>query len=81
MFTVATVTELLGWSLVINIAVLIYAAVMVVLFRDWVGGIHGRMFDLSKKDLDISYFNYLANYKIAIFIFNLVPYLALKIMA
>ena len=42
--------------------------------------IHRKMFGLSEEVLSKEYFRYLANYKIAIFIFNLVPYLALRIV-
>jgi Family of unknown function (DUF6868) len=39
------------------------------------------MFGLSEADLSRAYFQYLAQYKIAIFVLNLVPYVALEFMA
>ena len=42
--------------------------------------IHGRMFGLDEPSLMRSYFQYLALYKIAILVFNLVPFLALLIV-
>ena len=41
---------------------------------------HGKMFGLSEADLSRQYFQYVANYKIAIVVFNLVPYIALVLM-
>lgn len=38
------------------------------------------MFGLSQDDLSRAYFQYLAQYKIAIFVLNIAPYLALKAM-
>jgi hypothetical protein len=38
------------------------------------------MFDLAEADLSRAYFQYLAQYKILIFVFNLMPYLALRII-
>ena len=76
-----TLTNFLGWCSVINIALLSYAMVMITLFRGPVKRIHQKMFSINDADLDASYFNYLANYKIAILIFNLVPYVALKLMS
>ena len=38
------------------------------------------MFDLDKVYLQQAYFKYLAQYKIIIIIFNIVPYFALKII-
>ena len=43
--------------------------------------LHGRMLGLSEDDLSRAYFQYLAQYKIAVFVFNLAPYLALRIVA
>jgi hypothetical protein len=42
--------------------------------------LHAKMFGLSEEDLSRAYFQYLAQYKIAIFVFNLAPYLALRIV-
>jgi hypothetical protein len=53
---------------------------MIVLMRSTAMKIHGKMFGLSEEVLSKEYFRYLANYKIAIYIFNLVPYLALRIV-
>jgi hypothetical protein len=38
------------------------------------------MFGLEDADLSRAYFQYLAQYKILVFVFNLMPYLALRIM-
>ena len=80
MITVDFLTELLGWSTVINIAVLMFASLALIVARGMMVSIHGKMFGLDEKDLSLAYFNYLANYKILIFVFNLVPYIALRLM-
>ena len=80
MFTVATLTELLGWSSIINICMLIAASLAVMLMRDSMIKLHGKMFGLDTTDLTRAYFQYIAQYKIAILVFNIVPYIALKIM-
>ena len=38
------------------------------------------MFGVDEADLPGIYFRYIAQYKILIFVFNLMPYLALRIM-
>lgn len=80
MLTFDTLTELLGWATVINICFLIIASVSVMLMRNTMISIHGKMFGLDSTDLSRAYFQYIAQYKIAIFVFNLVPYIALKII-
>ena len=81
MFTIETLTELLGWASVINVCILIIASISVMLMRNAMISLHGTMFGLDSADLSRAYFQYLAQYKIAIFVFNLVPYIALKIIA
>ena len=80
MFTTATLTEFLGWASVINIGVLVFAALAVTLTRGAMISIHGKLFGLGEVDLSRAYFQYMAQYKLGIFIFNLAPYIALKIM-
>lgn len=74
------ITTFLGWSTVINFAVLLFTTLMLIAFRSAVSSIHGRLFGLDEKDLGRAYFQYLSHYKIAIIVFNLAPYLALRIM-
>jgi len=81
MFTIETLTEFLGWITLINICVLIIASISVMRMRNAMIGIHGKMFGLDSVDLSRAYFQYIAQYKIAIFVLNLVPYAALKIIA
>lgn len=73
-------TKLLAWSTTINLGVLIFASIMLVAMRGWASSFHAKMFDLSEEAVRLEYYRYLANYKIFIFIFNLVPYLALRII-
>ncbi len=81
MNNIQVITEFLGWCTVINYAVLLFSTLMIIAIGDWAKTIHSKLFRISKDQLDPMYFNFLANYKLAVFIFNLAPYIALKIMA
>ncbi len=81
MMTIEALTELLGWSSIINIAVLLLSTIGVIAMRGTITGIHSKLFKLDEKDLGRAYFQYLAQYKIAIIVLNISPYIALKIMA
>ncbi len=81
MMTLDSLATFLGWCAVINIGVLLLSTLLVCVLKDWVVGIHSKMFKLNPADLPMAYFEYLGNYKIAIYILNIVPYIALKIMA
>jgi hypothetical protein len=75
-----TLTEFFGWCSVINVALLASAAIAILLFAGPVRRIHSGMFGISEDDLPRAYFEYLARYKLGILIFNIVPYIALRLM-
>ena len=60
---------------------LVVATIFAGLMRGMIVNIHGKLFGLGEAELSRQYFQYLAQYKIAIFVLNLTPYIALKIMA
>ena len=78
--TTSELTEFLGWTLVVNIAVLFFASFMLTAMRGMIVQIHEKMLGLSENDLLRAYTQYLAQYKIAVFVFNLAPYVASKLM-
>ena len=80
MSSMETLTAFFGWCTAINFGMLLVASIMLAFMRSGMSTIHGKMFELSEGDLSRAYFQYLAQYKIAIFVFNLVPYVALRIM-
>jgi hypothetical protein len=80
MMTLETLTTFFGWCSIINIAILLLTTFLLMGFKDLVSSIHSKMFGIEQRGIPLIYVNYLGNYKIAIFIFSLVPYLALKIM-
>lgn len=74
-------TTFFGWCSAINIGILMATSIGLVLLRGPISNIHSRMMKLPESRLPRLYFQYLGAYKIAILIFNLVPYIALKIIA
>ena len=80
MNSIETVTEFLGWCTLLNFGLLMVASLFLTVMRGWIVQTHMRMFGLSEEYLLRAYFQYLAQYKIAIFVLNLVPYVALKLI-
>ena len=74
-------TELLGWMSVINISILLISTLSIIAMRNTITNIHSKLFGLEQNDLIKSYFQYLAHFKMTVIIFNIAPYVALKIMA
>ena len=73
--------EFFGWCLAINVGILLFSTLVLLFGASWASEWHSNMFGVSVEWVRQAYFQYLANYKIAIFIFNLIPYLALVIMS
>ncbi len=80
MMTIEQLTGFLGWCTLINVGVLLLATVMLILIKDFTTRVHAGLFDLEKRVLEEQYFQYLAQYKILILVFNLVPYIALRLI-
>ena len=81
MYPLDTLMTFLGWCSILNTGILLFSTIVIIIFKQSVSRIHGAMFDLEPETVALAYFQYLGNYKIAIIIFNLVPYLSLKLMS
>ena len=81
MITISALREFMGWSSVINICLLTTTTLAVILMRESITKLHEKMFGIDARELPRIYFQYVAQYKLAIIILNIVPYVALKIIA
>ncbi|MFY9178552.1 MAG: DUF6868 family protein [Venatoribacter sp.] len=81
MFTIAQLTEFLGWASILNLGYLLLATLMVVGFKRPVMSVHKLFFKLDDASMELKYFEFLSHYKVATFVLTVIPYLALKIMA
>ncbi len=81
MMNIETLRTFLGWSLVLNSVVLLLSTVVLVRLGDWTSRVHAKMFKVDEDWVRKSYFTYLANYKIAVIVLNLVPWVATFLMS
>ncbi len=81
MSDISTLTLFLGWCSLINIGILLISTVALCVMRGPISHIHSKILGISQAELLPMYFQYLGNYKIGIIIFNIAPYMALKLMA
>jgi hypothetical protein len=78
---IETLRELLLWCTVINYGLLLWWFAVFVLAHDWIYRLHGRWFRIPVEQFDAIHYGGMAVYKIGIFLFNLMPLLALYIVA
>ena len=76
----ATIQQALLWCTVINYCVLILWRVIFLLPHQWIYKLAGAPFRLSDEQFDAYNLVGLMFYKLAIILFNLVPYIALRIV-
>ena len=77
---VELLTSLLMWCSVINGIVLVLWSSIFMLIPDTVCRLHNRWFSIKKDNYDLLMYAFLGLYKILFLVFNLVPYISLKLV-
>jgi len=70
----------LGVCGLINIGVLMLWFGMFIVARDWIYKMHTKWFRISDDSFDALHYGGMGIFKLCIFLFNIVPYLALLIV-
>ncbi len=78
--TVEIVRDVLAWCAVINVGLLLWWVLFLTLAHDLAYRVHGKWFKLSVERFDVIHYSGMLFFKICIFLFNIVPYLALRIV-
>ena len=73
------IVPIFGWALLVNISLLVFSTVMLLLCKKPVKKIHSSLFAIPEEELDRLYFDYLARFKALVIVFNLSPYIAMRI--
>jgi hypothetical protein len=69
------------WCFIINAGIFVFWFVVYLTARDTIYRIHARWFELSKEQFVSVHYRLMGQYKLAIFLLNLVPWIALLILA
>ena len=79
MMSVELLRQFLGWCTVLDVGILAWWFLWFWLFHDPMYRFHSRLCQISVEQFDTINYAGLACFKIGIFLFNLVPYLALTV--
>lgn len=79
--TVELLRDVLGWSAIINYAVLLLWFLIFRFGHEWMYRLHRQWFKLSPESFDAIHYAGMAFLKLCVFVFNLAPYLALRVIA
>ena len=75
-----TLAAVLGWCTAINFGLLILWGLMFMIAPGLVYRTQSKWFPLSQETFHVVFYSFLAVFKIVVVVFNLVPYLALRIV-
>jgi len=77
--TLQMIRKILGWCALMNICLLFVWFLSFTLAHDLMYHLHSRWFQLSLETFDAIHYTGMALFKIGIWLFNLMPYIALRI--
>ena len=77
--TIENLRILLGWCSVINMMILLVWFLAFVFARNFVFKMHTRWFRISEERFDEIHYTMMGYYKLAVVLFNLAPYLVLRL--
>jgi len=78
--TFEVIRSALLWCSVINVGLLLYSFLMFITAHGWIYRIHSKWYHISPEQFDTIWYGLMGGYKICIFVFNIVPLLALYIV-
>ena len=76
---IETLRSFLAWCSTINLILLIVWWGFFTVGSDWIRQLHGKWFELSKENFDAIHYSGMAFFKILILVFNVIPYLVLRL--
>ena len=79
--TIYQIREMLGWCSLINVVLLLLMFILVTLMRSWVYKIHSKLFPITESQFNIAIYSFFGFYKVVVYVFNIIPWLALCIVA
>ena len=77
---VETLRAFFMWCTIINVVLMCISIVLCAFGGDWIYRMHGKWFPMPKQTFTVVLYAFLGMYKIFIFVFNIVPYVALLIV-
>ena len=80
MMDIRALKAFFGCCTVINGGLLILSTIVFIAAPDFIYNAHAQLFHLPREAFDAVIYGFLGLYKIVILVFNLVPYVALRIV-
>jgi len=80
MNSVETLATFFGWCAAINIGIILLGVLFFGVAHEWVGRISAKIFGVTNEEAKATFFRVFQQYRLALVVLNIVPYLALELM-
>ena len=74
-------TNFFMWCSIVNISLLVLSFLLWLVASDRIYALHGTWFPMPRQTLNVIFYCLLGLYKIIVFVFNIVPWVVLEIIA
>ncbi len=77
---VETLTRFFMWCTIVNVGLLLLSFVLWTLAADFIYKLHGKWFRMSRETFNAVFYGFIGVYKLLVYVFNIVPWIALAIV-
>jgi len=77
---IQTLTAFFMWCTILNFALLVLSSLICLCAGDWVYRIHSKWFSISRETFNVAIYSFIGLYKVLVFVFCLIPYIALLLV-
>ncbi|WP_207688842.1 DUF6868 family protein [Desulfonema limicola] len=74
------ITKFFMWCTIINVGLLVFLFLIVIFASDFIYRMHSRWFPMPREKFNVVLYSFIGAYKILVYVFNLVPWIALAII-
>ncbi len=74
-------TAFFMWCSIVNIGLLLVSFLLWIIAADWIYRLQSRWFPMPRQTLNVIFYCFIGFYKIIVYIFNIVPWIVLEIIA
>lgn len=79
--TIQTLTDFFMWCSIINIGLLLFLALTFLLAPNLTYRLQSRWIPMSRESFNVIYYSFIGFFKVVVLVFNVVPWIALEIIA
>jgi hypothetical protein len=73
-------TKFFMWCTIINAGLLVFSFLIVAFANDFVYRIHSKWFPMPRETFNVIFYSFMGAYKLLVYVFNIVPWVALVII-